>query len=243
MAHTYYGDDGLILTSITKENFDSGLSRVDCIYKCMTTSADALESTLGAGLRIPERTDYVIRDKARRVDGTDGFTTFTVSGFYGTLQTTTDGSASIPSVLGVARTNVTLTTITVASGVDYIEVTENYPIEIISDTVTKTFTINASASCLDLVAPIQDLNFNVQTNVAPIESTLMQGYTRYDPAPSTSSRFYRSLYARGTIAQRVSGTKVLINVNRSNFGIYDEISATWGLKLENFTITVPYAGT
>ena len=241
MAHTYYGDEGLILTSITKENFDSGLSRVDCIYKCMTTSADALESTLGAGLRIPERTDYVIRDKARRVDGTDGFTTFTVSGFYGTLQTTTNGTASIPSVLGIARTNISLRTIrTTATTTTTVDFINDYPLEILSDTITQTFTISASASCLDLVAPTQVLNLKIQTEVGGIENLLSLGYSYTEPTINTTY-VYRSLYVKGTIKNSVSGSKVLINVNRSNFGIYDEITATWGLKIENITITPSYS--
>ena len=100
MAHTYYGDAGLILTSITKENFDSGLSRVDCIYKCRTTKADDLEPDLVAGFRLPERPDYIIRENAKRKDETDGFTTFTVSGFYATLVTSPNTITPIPSVLG-----------------------------------------------------------------------------------------------------------------------------------------------
>ena len=241
MAHTYYGSDGLILTSISRQNFDSGLSRVDCIYKCITTRADAFAPILTAGSRVPDRTDFVIRENASRKDETDGFTTFTVSGFYGTLQTTTDGSASIPSVLGIARTSISLQTIrTIAIANTPSDFTTDYTIETLSDTFTQTFTVNASASCLDLVAPTQVLNLKLQTDVTGIESILKQGYSYTEPTISTTY-VYRSLYVSGTIAQSLSGKKILINVNRSNFGIYDEITATWGLDIEDITITVPYA--
>jgi len=239
--HIYYGNDGLILTSLTKENFDSGLSRVDCIYRCRTVTADTLEPTLQAGLPVPDDLAFVIRESAKRKDEQDGFTTFTVSGFYGTLQTTTDGSASIPSVLGIARTNISLRTIrTVATTTTIDYFTTDYPIETLSDTVTQTFTVNASASCLDLLAPTQVLNLKLQTNVTAIESTLKQGYSYTEPTINTRY-VYSSLYVSGTIASSLSREKILINVNRQNFGIFDEITVTWGLNIKNITITVPYA--
>lgn len=239
--HIYYGESGLILTELTKVSFDTGLSRVDCIYRCRTTSADALEPSLAKGQPIPDRTAFLIKENALRKDETDGFTTFRVAGFYGTLQTTTNGTASIPSVLGIARTNISLRTIRKTStGTTVVNLINDYPLEILSDTITQTFTISTSASCLDLVAPTQVLNLKIQTDVGGIENLLSLGYSYTEPNINTTY-VYRSLYVNGTIGNRVSGSKVLINVNRSNFGIYDEITATWGLKIENITISPSYS--
>lgn len=240
MAHQYYGSEELILTSSAIQNFNSGLSRLDCTYRCRTTKANNLELTLAAGFRIVENPKFVISENAKRVDESDGFTTFTVSAFYGTLQTTTDGSASIPSVLGIARTNISIRTITNrATTTQIVQYVADYPIEVLSDTFTQTFTVFSPVSCLDLKAPQQDLNLKIQSSIAAIEANLMQGFSYTEPSINTNYTF-RSLYVPGTLLKKLKGEKTLINVNRSNFGLYDEITVTWGLKIQNITISTDY---
>lgn len=245
MAHTYYGDDGLILTSITKENFDSGLFRVDCTYKCRTTKADDLESTLVAGFRIPERTDYIIRENAKRVDGTDGFTTFSVSGFYATLVTSPNTITPIPSVLGAQRSNLALYTITQNSPTPFVT---TYNLDIISDTITQKFTMQTTDSITKLNIPSQTLSAKIQRisdasgnayTISEIETILSAGFSYYEPAvPATYS--YRSDYIDGTLEASLVGDVVVVNINRSNFGSYDEVTIAWGLDFSPITLQISY---
>ena len=245
MAHTYYGSDGLILTSITKENFDSGLSRVDCIYKCRTTKADDLEPTLVAGFRLPERPDYIIRENARRVDGTDGFTTFTVSGFYATLVTSPNTITPIPSVLGAQRSNLALYTTTQNSLTPFVT---TYNLDILSDTITQKFTMQTTDSITKLNIPSQTLLAKIQRisdtsgnayTISELEAILSAGFSYYDLAFSATYRF-RSDYIDGTLEASLVSDVVVVNINRSNFGAYDEVTITWGLDFSPITLQVSY---
>jgi hypothetical protein len=245
MAHTYFGSDGLILTSITKENFDSGLSRVDCIYKCRTTKADALEQTLVAGLRVPDRQDYLIRENAKRKDETDGFTTFTLSGFYATLVTSPNTVTPIPSVLGAQRSNLALYTITQTSVTPYVK---TYNLDILADTITQKFTLQPTDSITKLNIPSQMLSAKIQRisdasgnpyTISELETILSAGWSYYEPSASTTYS-YRSNYIDGTLKASLVGDVVIVNINRSNFGSYDEVTITWGLDFGPITLQVSY---
>ena len=249
MAHQYYGDDGLILTSITKENFGSGLSRVDCIYKCRTTKADDLEQDLVAGLRVPERPDYIIRENANRKDETDGFTTFTVSGFYATLVTSPNTITPIPSVLGAQLLSSDL----------YLSNDFNPPsdfgtalvsvskLNILCDTITRKFTMLPNDSVTSLNLPQEILKTKIlnvstygsgqQLSVAEFEAYLLQ-----DSAAVWSGVNSKAIsqYIPGTLVASISGQVEIINVNRSSFGSYDEVTVTWGLSLNQTLLTVTY---
>ena len=261
MAHTYYGDDGLILTSITKENFDSGLSRVDCIYRCRTPSADALEVTLAQGFRVPDRTSYIIRENAKRKDDTDGFTTFTVSGYFGSLVTTPNATNPIPSILGanVGSTRLTVRVVQSASG-ETAGVTTIYNLQILSDTLTRKFTMRKEDSVANLILPEIKLNANVLVAVVADDVagnrnigaryTLQEledylggtttrteqdgGYYGTDIVVYTTT----SNYIPGTIKNRLVTIPEIINVNRSGFGDYDEVTVTWGCKFTPISVGI-----
>jgi len=251
MAHTYYGNDGLILTSITKENFDSGLSRVDCIYKCRTTKADDLEPTLAAGLRVPDRQDFLIRENAKRKDDTDGFTTFTVSGFYATLVTSPNAVTPIPSVLGAQRLNLSLyaTTFSAAGQTTIVTVvTTRYNLDILADTITQKFTLQPTDSITKLNIPYQTLAARIQRisdafgnlyTISELETILSAPVIYFDPSFSTTYKL-RSEYIDGTLEASLVGDVVIVNINRSNFGSYDEVTITWGLDFSSISIQVSY---
>jgi hypothetical protein len=244
MAHTYYGNDGLILTSITKENFDSGLSRVDCIYKCRTTKADDLEPDLVAGFRLPERPDYIIRENAKRKDDTDGFTTFTVSGFYGTLQISGNGTNPIPSVLGAA-TNAFKLAVNVFQSTTFLPPTppsftsfkNSYSIKVLSDTITKKFTLPTTTSVTTLPLPDEPLTYRV------LRVTSDQGLT-YDPNLTFEQNFvasysgYQQTFFDPSFNDAIAGQSGIINVNRTNFGNVDEVTVTWGLEFSEVKMNV-----
>jgi len=246
MAHTYHGSEELILTSITKENFDSGLSRVDCIYRCRTTKADDLEPTLAAGLRVPDRQDFLIRENAKRKDETDGFTTFTVSGFYATLVTSPNAVTPIPSVLGAQRSNLSLNTITQAARIT--PVATVYNLDILSDTITQKFTLQTTDSITKLNIPFQTLAARIQRisdafgnpyTISELETILSAPLIYFEPLISTTFT-YRSEYIDGTLEASLVGDVVIVNINRSNFGSYDEVTITWGLDFSPITIPISY---
>jgi hypothetical protein len=244
MAHQYYGSDGLILTSITKENFDSGLSRIDCIYKCRTTKADDLELNLVAGFRLPERPDYIIRENAKRKDETDGFTTFTVSGFYGTLQISGNGTSPIPSVLGAA-TNTFKLAVNVYQGTTFAPPTPSsnlffdisYSIKVLSDTITKKFTLPTTTSVTTLPLPDGPLTYRV------LRVTSDQGLP-YDPNLTFEQNFvanyggFQQTRFVPSFNDSIAGQSGIINVNRTNFGDVDEVTVTWGLEFSEARMNV-----
>jgi len=231
MAHQYYGDDGLILTSITKENFDSGLSRVDCIYKCRTTRADDLELELVAGFRLPERPDYIIRENAKRKDETDGFTTFTVSGFYGTLQISGNGTIPIPSVLGAVSNSINLVAnITSSSGNPPVigEFTQSFSINLLSDTITKKFTLAPNVSVTTLPLPDENLTYRI-LKVTPANGDPYNQDLTFEANYRNNNNNYSYFFFNNTLVEALNASSGIINVNRSNFGNVDEVTVTWGL--------------
>jgi len=246
MAHTYYGSDGLILTSISRQNFDSGLSRVDCIYKCRTTSANDLEPTLKAGFRVPDRPEFIIRENATRKDETDGFTTFTTSGFFGSLVTAPDADNPIPSVLGANVGSCNFTSRIagnfpgVGSGTAMATV---YSLQVLGDTLTRKFTMRKIDSVTTLALPKVSLSATIL--VGTVTSARGTGI-RYSGV-EMENKFSRSeqdpnnpvivsTYKRGSLINGLIGNPEIISVNRSGFGEYDEVTVTWGLKYNDFTL-------
>jgi len=245
MAHTYYGSDGLILTSISRQNFDSGLSRVDCIYKCRTTSANDLEPTLKAGFRIPDRPEFIIRENATRKDETDGFTTFTTSGFFGSLVTTPDANNPIPSVLGANVGSCNLTTLIGTAFDGVVGSTGNtYNLQVLGDTLTRKFTMRKTDSVTTLAFPKVSLSATIL--VGTVTSARGKGirysgvemenlFSRSDQDPNNP--VIVSTYKRGSLANALVGNPEIISVNRSGFGEYDEVTVTWGLKYNDFRLS------
>lgn len=245
MAHTYYGSDALILTSISRQNFDSGLSRVDCIYKCRTTRANDLEPTLKAGFRVPDRPEFIIRENATRKDETDGFTTFTTSGFFGSLVTAPDANNPIPSVLG-ANTGSCNLEVVINSGFDGIAATRknNLVLQILGDTLTRKFTMRKTDSVTTLALPKVSLSATILVGTVInrggsqgarfSQAELENIFSRSDQDPNNPAIV--TTYKRGALISGLSSNPEIISVNRSSFGEYDEVTVTWGLKYNDFTI-------
>lgn len=238
MAHTYYGSDGLILTSITKENFDSGLSRVDCIYRCRTPSADALEGTLAQGFRVPDRTSYIIRENAKRKDDTDGFSTFTVSGYFGSLVTAPNATNPIPSVLGANIGSCKLTTkVLPAAAFGFVNI--NYDLQVLGDTLTRKFTMRKTDSVTTLAIPKATLSAKILLATATNGTRYSESELEDKLSKSISGiPFFVTTYKRGSLSQGLVSNPEIISVNRSSFGEYDEVTVTWGLKYNDFTLTI-----
>jgi hypothetical protein len=247
MAHTYFGSEELILTSITKENFDSGLSRVDCIYKCRTTNADTLALNIVSGQRLPGFNHFIIAETAKRTDGTDGFSTFSVSGFNASLVTTPDATNPIPSTLGaslvqcpvtVQSTSISCESTTPPCVAVQVVTNQSYQIQILSDTLTRKFTLNKNDSVTTLALPIADLKFRV---LYVLNTTQNMGGERMtldelDTLLKGSELFPSSF--SDTMRVRLFGAIDIINVQRSNFGEYDEVTVTWGLSFPSILLSI-----
>ena len=211
MAHIYHGKDTLILTDVQKEDFPSGLSRIDATYKCRTTEADNLAPLLAAGNRLPEFPTYIIRQNPARVTGQDGFTTFTASSFAGTLST----SAGVPTIFGAAIGDFTINVI--GNIVKY---------KILSDTITRTFTILPNISVTTLATPTETVSLKVLS---------INGSSTYVGGVAGQSILTNS--GRIPLSQ-IFGASQIINVNRQSFGGVDEVQVTWGLAPGEYDVTV-----
>ena len=231
MAHIYHGSDDLILTDVQKQDFPSNLSRIDATYKCRTTRADALAPLLAAGNRLPEYPAYIIRQNPTRETGQDGFTTFTSSSFS---STGTGISTSTPAVFGaiIAQVNVPLqirnltgSTLTVTGGI---------PFTVLSDTITRTFTLAANVSVTTLALPTEKLNYKIVSSMEGIDSLLGNGTYVSDIYNTTTRSFVSVPFDRNNIFTKVA----IINVNRSTYGGVDEVQCTWGYDFANSGISL-----
>ena len=212
MAHIYHGSDELILTQVNRQNFNTGLSRIDATYKCRTTKADFLEPQLFAGLRLPGYNDFIIRDNANRVDSTDGFTTFTSTAFYGTLVTSPNALNLIPSILGAQQDAFTISASLYGIGTQnnsYRKIT----VYALSDTLTRKFTMLTTASVTSLDVPTQALTFKVIKSIDEYGFVIPESFLN-------------------NIASKLIYTTNIININRSNFGGFDEVQITWGIAFD-----------
>jgi hypothetical protein len=219
MAHIYHGKDTLILTDVQKEDFPSGLSRIDATYKCRTTEADNLAPLLAAGNRLPEFPTYIIRQNPTRQTGQDGFTTFTASSFAGTLST----SAGVPTVFGVAIGDFTINLIGSLQGVAVTVNTVKY--KILSDTITRTFTILPNISVTTLATPTETVSLKV---LSIDGSTTYVGGVAGQSISTSSGRIPLS---------QIFGASQIINVNRQSFGGVDEVQVTWGLAAGEYSVS------
>jgi hypothetical protein len=217
MAHIYYGKDTLILTDVQKQDFPSGLSRIEATYKCRTTEADNLAPLLDAGNRLPEFPTYIIRQNPARVTGQDGFTTFTTSSFAGTLST----SAGVPTIFGASIGDFKIThTDTRFSSPDSFSVsTFVFNLRVLADTITRTFTILPNVSVTTLATPVETVSVKI---LAGGSEALFQARTSYSLSD-------------------IIGASQIINVNRQSFGGVDEVQVTWGLAPGEYAVgTVSY---
>jgi len=226
MAHIYHGKDTLILTDVQKQDFPSGLSRIDATYKCRTTEADNLAPLLAAGNRMPEYPAYVIRQNPTRETGQDGFTTFRSSSFS---STGTGISASTPAVFGaiVSQVNIPLIIYYLSGG--RVNLTAGLPFTVLSDTITRTFTLASNVSVTTLPLPTETLNYKIVSSTEALDSYLGTGtYTKasYNPLQGTVNYVP---FDRNNIFTAVA----IINVNRATYGGVDEVQCTWGYDFAN----------
>jgi len=226
MAHIYHGKDTLILTDVQKQDFPSGLSRIDATYKCRTTEADNLAPLLSAGNRMPEYPAYVIRQNPTRETGQDGFTTFRSSSFS---STGTGITTSTPAVFGaiISQVNIPFQFRYLNGGI--IDLTAGLPFTILSDTITRTFTLASNVSVTTLPLPTETLNYKIVSSTETLDFYLATGtYTKASYNPFQGTVNYVP-FDRNNIFTKVA----IINVNRTTYGGIDEVQCTWGYDFAN----------
>ena len=229
MAHIYHGSDDLILTDVQKQDFPSGLSRIDATYKCRTTRADALAPLLAAGNRLPEYPAYIIRQNPTRETGQDGFTTFRASSFS---STGTGISTSTPAVFGAIVSSVVIKigVYYLGGGVGLIDL----PFTLISDTITRTFTLASNVSVTTLALPAETLNYKIVSSTETLD-TFLGAYTYVRQIYNSNTRAYTTVpFDPNNLFTKVA----IINVNRSTYGGVDEVQCTWGYDFANAGLTL-----
>jgi hypothetical protein len=103
------------------------------------------------------------------------------------------------------------------------------PFTVLSDTITRTFTLASNVSVTTLPLPTETLNYKIVSSTEALDTFLQNG--------TYASYVYNSL-------NRVTGavpfdrnnifTKVAItNVNRATYGGVDEVQCTWGYDFAN----------
>jgi hypothetical protein len=167
---------------------------------------------------MPEFPAYIIRQNPARVTGTDGFTTFTTSSFAGTLST----SAGVPTVFGAAIGDFTLN-YQVQVGNALLTLATN-KFKILSDTITRTFTILPNVSVTTLATPTETVSLKV---LSVNGSDLYVG----------GDFMIITQYGRLALSQ-IFGASQIINVNRQSFGGVDEVQVTWGLAPGEYDVYV-----
>ena len=213
MAVTYHGSTTLIVTGSSFTEYPSGLMRADVTYVCRTTQASSLVSQLAAKRALPSFSSYTSQFAATREDRSDGFSYFTAIGYKG-------NAAASRTVLGAVISNLSIP-------VKFVQTTSQIvftndvalPASIISDTLTKIYTIPTSSSSAAIGAtPPSTLGLRIIKQPA-----IPAGWT----TPIT-------------FAQYLSGTKDIINLERTNYGTIDEITITWGYV---FSFGTPFYAT
>lgn len=201
MALTYHGSTTLIVTGSSFTEYASGLMRADVAYVCRTTQVSSFSSQLEAKKVLPSFSSYTSQFAATREDRSDGFSYFTAIGYKG-------NSAASRVVLGAVISNLSVPVKFVQTGPQLTFAQDlALPASIISDTLTKIYTIPTSSSNAAIGAtPPSTLGLRIIK-----QPTIPAGWT----TPIT-------------FAQYLSSTKDIINLERTNYGTIDEVTVTWG---------------
>jgi hypothetical protein len=234
-AYIYRGNKNLQLISHQRQASDSGLSVVSAEYICPTPNAQSAARLLQARLPLPNFPDHISKDSASQNIDSAGFARFSITGFSGRKNISVP--VDVPTVFGTQLSSVTMT---LNGGSNAARL--GYTLRILSDTITKKFTIAETTSMTEIGLPSEAIKFEVYeiTNNTTSVSyssfaeflqifapTFEQGvggtnrhFTTITPAPET---------ALASLAQ-------LVSLSRANYGEIDEVTATWGVAFSAFEI-------
>jgi len=156
---------------------------------------------------------YIIRQNPTQVAGQDGFTTFTTSAFAGTLSTKLNTTTIFGANIGELVVTYTEKTFIILTG-EITEAVTVYKFKVLSDTITRIFTILPNISVTTLETPSETISHKVLSG--------------------TPGDFYKTGASLTTL---IGSTAQIINVNRQSFGGVDEVQVTWGLLLTEQSVS------
>jgi hypothetical protein len=234
-GYKFHGNRNLVLLSHSRQNTDSGLSIVSAQYSCPVPNANRFSRVLQARMALPNFPDHVSKDSAAQNIDNSGFAKFSITGFAGRKNISVP--VNVPTIFGTQLASVNMT---LDGGPNVAPII--YTLRILSDTITKKFTIGETTSMTEIGLPSEPIRFNVYeitnntTSVsyssfaeflqifAPTFEIFAGGtnriFTTIIPAPET---------ALASLAQ-------LVSLSRANYGEIDEVTATWGLAFSAFEI-------
>jgi hypothetical protein len=221
MAIKYHGKETLIVTGSSFSEFPSGLSRADVQYVCRTTKASLFTASLGAKKELPNFKTYTSQFAATREDRSDGFSYFSATGF----KSNSAASSVVLSAL-VSSLSLPVQTIENQAGAQLVG-SFSVPVTIISDVVTKSYTITTSSSNTGITAiPPSTLAFRIINAPAfmteAIKISALQTFT------GTGIVIGQQYVVGKDLNTYVGGKIDIINVDRQNYGTIDEVTITWG---------------
>jgi len=234
-GYKYHGERGLILVSHSRQNTDSGLSIVNAQYSCPVPNAYRFSRILQARMALPNFPDHISKDSAaQNVDNT-GFAKFSITGFAGRKSIAVP--VDVPTVFGTQLSSITMT-LTGGSGV----APKIYNLRILSDTITKKFTIGESTSMTEIGLPSEPIKYDVYEIT---DATTSQSYSSFaeflqifaptfEQTAGGTNRRFTTIYPAPETA--LASLAQLLSVSRTNYGEIDEVTATWGLAFTNFEV-------
>jgi hypothetical protein len=240
-GYRYHGNLGLILTTHSRHTTDSGLSVVSAEYSCPLPKLEQSSRLLKAKMALPNFTDHISRESATQSTDASGFCKFSIVGYKGKKYKSVP--VNVPTIYGSQLSSVTMT-LNKRSGTPLI-----YQLKLLSDTITKKFTIDEGTSMTEIGLPVEAIKFQTYEITDTVTSVSWKSFAEflasfketYTPTPAGytpvgTNRAYSIVIPSPETA--LSSVAQLVSLTRSNYGDVDEVTATWGLAFTNFSVAL-----
>jgi len=234
-AYIYRGNKNLQLISHQRQASDSGLSVVSAEYICPTPNAQSAARLLQARLPLPNFPDHISKDSASQNIDSAGFAKFSITGFSGRKNISVP--VDVPTVFGTQLSSVTMT---LNRGPNAAPV--GYTLRILSDTITKKFTIAETTSMTEIGLPSESIKFDVfeiTNNTTSVSYSSFSEFLQifaptFEQGVGGTNRSYTTITPDPETA--LASLAQLVSLSRANYGEIDEVTATWGLAFSAFEI-------
>jgi|GEM_PF-5930197 len=234
-AYIYRGNKNLQMVSHQRQASDSGLSVVSAEYICPTPNAQSAARLLQARLPLPNFPDHISKDSASQNIDSAGFAKFSITGFSGRKNISVP--VDVPTVFGTQLSSVTMT---LNRGPNAAPV--GYTLRILSDTITKKFTIGETTSMTEIGLPSEAIKFDVYEITNNTTSVSYSSFSEFlqifaptfEQGVGGTNRSYTTITPDPETA--LASLAQLVSLSRANYGEIDEVTATWGLAFSAFEI-------
>jgi len=223
------------MVSHQRQASDSGLSLVSAEYICPTPNAQSAARLLQARLPLPNFPDHISKDSASQNIDSAGFARFSITGFSGRKNISVP--VDVPTVFGTQLSSVTMT---LNRGPNAAPV--GYTLRILSDTITKKFTIGETTSMTEIGLPSEAIKFDVYEITNNTTSVSYSSFAEFlqifaptfEQGVGGTNRSYTTITPDPETA--LASLAQLVSLSRANYGEIDEVTATWGLAFSSFEI-------